>query len=94
MNQIQQMEIDEVRCVAARFVQEELDAHNQVQDARNTIQAMCQRASEYGLTAADVIRAVLRPALEEKRGCDCSTCKARRGGDFQESSLLLSGEPS
>ena len=48
------------------------------QAARESLQAMCQEAEEYGLTTADLVRALLRPVFEERRSCDCPICKARR----------------
>ena len=49
-----------------------------IQLAYGTFQTMYREAIGYGLTEADVIRAVLYPSFERKRGCDCPTCKARR----------------
>ena len=36
----------------------------------------------YGFSEADVIRAILRPAFERKRGCDCPSCASRRDGQL------------
>ena len=59
------MEASEVRRIVA-------------QAARDRLETMCQEAVGYGLTTADVVRAVLRSVMERKRGCGCVTCKARR----------------
>ena len=49
-----------------------------VQAAHDTVQTMCHEAVRYGLTTADVVRAILRPVFERKRSCDCPTCRYRR----------------
>ena len=72
------MEMSDVRGIVARFVRDEPAPYGHLQVAKHTIQAMRQEAAKYGLTAADVVRAILRPVFEKKRGCDCPTCKARR----------------
>ena len=72
------MGMSEVRGLAARFVRDEPAPYGDLQAANDTIQTIRQVAAQYGLTEADVVRAILRPALEKKRGCDCPTCKARR----------------
>ena len=80
------MEMSEVRGVAARFVRDEPLPRGDLQVANDTLQIMRKEAARYGLTEADVVRAILRPVFEKKRGCDCPTCKARRtesGGEGQ-----------
>ena len=75
---IELMEMSEVRGMVARLVLDEPVPHGDLQVANDTLQTMRQEAAKYGLTAADVVRAILRPVFENKRGCDCPTCKARR----------------
>lgn len=82
---IRKKEITELRNVAAWIFSGEPVEQEQVQSARDTFQAICQEAGEYGLTIAEVTRAVLTPVFEEKRGCDCSTCEFRRSELNQES---------
>ena len=53
---------------------------------------ICDEASEYGLTTAEVIKVVLRPVLEAYRGYDCWKCKSRRG-DLNEGQILDSTLP-
>ena len=72
------MEMSEVRGIVARFVRDEPAPYGDLQVANDTIQTMRQEAAKYGLTAADVVRANLRPVFERKPGCDCPTCKGRR----------------
>ena len=72
------MEISEVGAIFARIVREQPTPNDQIQAARESLQVMCQDAAEYGLTTADVVRALLRPALETRRTCECQTCKGRR----------------
>lgn len=87
MYQDRLMEISEIHAIVARVVREESVSHEVVQAARNTVQSLCQEAEEYGLTPADVVRAVLHPVFQRNRGCDCPTCKARRN-DLEEKVLL------
>ena len=87
MYQDRLMEISEIRAIVARVVGEEPVSLEAVQAARNTVQTLCQEAEEYGLTTADVVRAVLHPVFERNRGCDCPTCKFRRN-EFEEQALL------
>ena len=61
------MEFSEIRAIFARVVREQPTPSDQIQAARETLQLMCQEAAEYGLTTADVVRALLRPALEKRR---------------------------
>ena len=72
------MEFSEARAIFARVVREQPTPNDQIQAARETLQLMCQEAAEYGLTTADVVRALLRPALEKRRTCECPTCKGHR----------------
>ena len=77
-HQTELMEMSEVRGMVARFVRDEPPPYGDLQVANDTIQIMRQEAAKYGLTAADVVRAILRPVFEKRRGCDCPTCKTRR----------------
>ena len=76
--QTQPLKFSEVRAVAARSIQGVPTPNDLMQVARKSFQGMCQEAAEYGLTTADMVRALLRPVFEETRGCDCPICKARR----------------
>jgi hypothetical protein len=81
MNQtqmIQMKEISQVRDLVIQASWERPLPEEAAQDARDTIQIMCQEAAKYGLTRADVVRAILRPALENRKSCNCPTCKSRR----------------
>ena len=78
---IELMEIPELRELLAYACEVSGDwpaPNDAVQVAHDTVQTMCQEAARYGLTTADVVRAILRPVFEKKRSCDCPTCKARR----------------
>jgi len=72
------MGISEVRAIFARVVREQPTPNDQIQAARETLQVMCQEAAEYGITTADVVRALLRPALAKRQTCECPTCKGHR----------------
>ena len=78
MDNSQRMEISAVRATIKQLVHGQPVPETVIQLARDTVQSMRQEASGYGLTEADVIRAVLSPSFERARGCDCPTCKARR----------------
>jgi len=80
------MEFSEVRAVFARVVREQPTPNDQIQAARETLQLMCQEAAEYGLTTADVIKALLRPVLAKRRTCECPTCKGHRN-ELEEETL-------
>ena len=78
---IELMEISELREVLTYACGVSGDGpalNDAVQVAHDTVQTMCQDAARYGLTRADVVRAIFRPVFERKRSCDCPTCKARR----------------
>ena len=78
MDNSQRMEISAVRATVKKLVHGQPIPDKVIQLARDTVQSMRQEASGYGLTEADVIRAVLLPSFERERGCECPTCKARR----------------
>jgi hypothetical protein len=81
MNQIQMIqmkEISEVRNMVVQAAWERPVPEEAAQNARDTMQIMYQEAAKYGLTRADVVRAILRPALENRKSCNCPTCKSRR----------------
>ena len=78
MDNSQRMEISTVRATIKQLVHGQPVPDKVIQLARDTVKFMRQEASGYGLTEADVIRAVLLPSFERERGCDCPACKARR----------------
>ncbi len=80
--QTQPLKFSQVRAVAARSVRGVPTPNDLMQAARESLQFMCQEAAEYGLTKADIVRALLRPVFEARRSCDCPICKARRDGDI------------
>ena len=61
------MEISEVHLIALRVVREQPTSTNQVQAARDRVLIICQET-------ADVVKALLHPVFEKKRGF----CKVRR----------------
>ena len=84
IRQAQLMEISEVRALVTQVVREHPVPHRVVHAARDTLQAMCDEAAQYGLTTADVVKALLYPVFEKKRSCDCPTCKDRRRNAEEE----------
>ena len=94
MQQSRFVELSEVRAMAAHLVRERPVPHHVVQVARDAVQGICDEAARYGLTTADVVRAVLRPVFEGRRGCDCPTCKDRRSKADGEQLHRLQTRPS
>ena len=71
-------QISETRGIVSQLVGEQAISRLAALNARDTVLEMCRRAAEYGLTEAEVVKALLGPVFERKPGCDCPTCKARR----------------
>ena len=78
------VETHTLRSTLKRIVNQEPVSDPDVKSANEEIQVRYQEAGEYGFTKADVLRAMLWPIFEIKRGCDCPTCKARRGEPIQQ----------
>lgn len=71
--------IDKVRDLIIQITREQQVPDDDAEGARNTIRTICKEASVHGLTTAEVVRAICRPALEGRgRGCNCPTCRARQ----------------
>ncbi len=90
MHQTEMMDISEVRRIVKRVIREEPTPPDVVQAARDAVQTMCEEAAQYGLTPADILKSVFRPVFEvfeTKRGCNCSTCRARRTDSAEEQPL-------
>ena len=64
VNQIQSRDISELRKIVAQIVSENSLSGDNVEAAREAIQARIQEARIHGLTPADVIRAILTPVFE------------------------------
>ena len=77
MDNARRMEISELRATIKQIVHGQPVPDKVIQLARDRFQTMCMEAAGYGLTEADVIRAVLSPSFGRKRGCTCPACKAR-----------------
>ena len=71
-------QVSEVRDVVSRLVREEPVSQGALEEAQDAFRAMCEQASERGLTMAEVVRAILKPVLEYKRICECPSCVQRR----------------
>lgn len=86
MSQAGTVEVTRVRDLAIQVSREQAISSDAAEDARATIRTICREASRFGLTTADVVRAVFRPALADRAsGCNCPTCRSR-------SSRLAPGE--
>jgi hypothetical protein len=72
------MEISDVRDMLAQVVRGEPVAQRALEDAQDAFEAMCEQASESGLTLAEVIKAVFNPVFEYKQICECPSCSHRR----------------
>ena len=71
-------QVSEVRDVVSRLVREEAVSQGALEDARDAFRAMCEQASERGLTTAEVVKAVFGPVFEYRRVCECPSCVHRR----------------
>ena len=72
--------ISELREIAKMTVNEEPVSEATIESAKEILRFTFQEASGYGLSEAEVIKAILRPVIGPKpRGCNCFTCKHRRG---------------
>ena len=91
MQQIELMSVSEVRGTVAMVVREDPVPDDVAQAARESLRATLQEAIRFGLPQADVLKAVLRPAFEKKRGCDCPACKYRRTEAARETPAVASG---
>ena len=88
MSQLETTEVTKVRDLVLQVSRDQSVSDDAAEDARNTFRSICKEASKFGLTTADVVRAVFRPALsDEAFGCNCPTCRFRR--DHSEEELLL-----
>ena len=90
MSKTELMDIHEVREVFAQLVRQERIPDDSVRTARDMFQDMCEKAVACGLTAADVIRAVLRPVFIPNQVRDCWGCKFRRS-DLNEEETRTQG---
>ena len=72
------MEVSDVRDMLAQVVSEEPVSQRALEDAQDAFNAMCEQATESGLTLAEVVKAVFKPVLEYKRVCECPSCVHRR----------------
>ena len=72
------MEVLDVRDMLAQVVREEPVSQRALEDAQDAFNAMCEEASESGLTMAEVVKAVFKPVFEYKRICECPSCVHRR----------------
>ncbi len=79
------LEVSDLRGIAALMVIDEPVSPVVVEVARETLDAMCKEAAEHGFSEADVVRAVLTPVFERKSGCNCHSCRTRRGTDSGQS---------
>ena len=71
-------EIDKIRrIVISEFTGSDADV-SAADTARVLLDTMRKEAEEYGITEAEVIRAVLRTVFREEKGCECYSCRARR----------------
>jgi len=78
MRRTELVEISKVRAIFARIVRGQTSPNDQIEAARWTLRLMCAEAAKYGLTTADVVGALFRPALEKRRTCECLTCRSHR----------------
>ncbi len=90
MSRLDTAEVTKVRDLVLQVSRDRSISDDAAADARNTFRSICKEASKYGLTTADVVRAVFRPALEGQTvGCNCVTCRSRRDRPAPEQLLPL-----
>lgn len=78
MSQAGTIEVTKIRDLALQVSRDQVVSNDAAEDARDSIRTICKEASKFGLTTADVVRAVFRPALEGRTiHCNCPTCRSR-----------------
>jgi hypothetical protein len=78
MSQAGTIEVTKIRDLAMQVSRDQAVPMDAAENARHSIRTICKEASRFGLTSADVVRALFRPALEERAmGCNCPTCRSR-----------------
>jgi hypothetical protein len=88
MSQAGTVEVTRIRDLAMLVSRHRAISNDAAENARDTIRTICKEASRFGLTTADVVRAVFRPALEDRaNGCNCPTCRSRSSRLEQEEPL-------
>ena len=78
-NQSDTVEINELRQAATQSIVNDVAVTEVDSATRNLMDDWREEAKENGFTDADVVRAILRPIFSKTKGCDCYSCKARRG---------------
>ena len=77
MSQAGTIEATIIRDIASQVSRDQVLSDDAAADARDSIRTIFKEASKFGLTSADVVRAVFRPALEDRtNGCNCPTCRS------------------
>jgi hypothetical protein len=72
------VEVTRIRDLAMQVSREQAVSIDAAENARESIRTICKEASRFGLTTADVVRAVFRPALGDRAsGCYCPPCRSR-----------------
>ena len=90
MIRLETAEVTKVRYLVSQVSRDLSISDDAAADARDTFRNICKEASKFGLTIADVVRAVFRPALEGQAvGCGCVTCRSRRDRPGPEQLLPL-----
>ena len=90
MSRLDTAQVTKVRDLVMQVSRDRSISYDAAEDARDTFRSICKEASKFGLTTADVVRAVFRPALEGQAvGCSCLTCRSRRDRPGPEQLLPL-----
>ena len=72
-------DIEAVRDLILQVARDQAVPDDEAEGAREIMRAAWKEAASYGLTTAEVIRAICRPVLESRsRGCNCPTCALRK----------------
>ncbi|MCI0437933.1 MAG: hypothetical protein L0177_02250 [Chloroflexi bacterium] len=72
------MQVSDLRELIAGVLRGDSVCENALAEARASIDAMRREASRHGLTEAEALKALLSPLFQDRGGCACSACVARR----------------
>ena len=86
------MPVSQVRRILGQHLSGEQVLDRALEAARFTMQSICNEATQHGITAAEVVRSVLRPVFERRSLCDCATCRSRRGAPPERVGYSRPGE--
>ncbi len=72
------MQVPDLRELIAGVLRGDTVSETALAEARASIDAMRREAAQHGLTEAEALKALLSPLFQDRGGCACSACVARR----------------